>query len=335
MSRKHTSRLPINVVASPRCLSYLKRITSHWQKATASILEVAALCADANSNLMRDEKRLLLEEIPFSAATFSKLATIGSNQRLRGQRLRKLLPPSYSIIYAVAQLDHGELKAAVREKVISPTSTRAQIERWVAKRRVTGVELQKLESKTVLELAFYAEIRLPSNIPKEKLAEIGRFLAPMKQKFGAEILQPLDLPANVRLLERQNRAVERFQGRVLLTMRSLVRKRIRSLRKAAKSSNKDWGLLEDEVSINVPRNELADRLREVLVTLGTGDDFDELYKEAEATTDAPFLTKLQAQIEAIPFADATIPLSTKELAQLRAQIRQHTEPSLDFSQFKW
>ena len=94
--------------------TYANRIRAHWQRATASIMEVARLCAEANNRLSAAQKKQLVKVLPFSGPTFSKLAQIGDDRRLHSNRLQKLLPPSYSIIYSVGQLEDGELKAAIK-----------------------------------------------------------------------------------------------------------------------------------------------------------------------------------------------------------------------------
>src|SRR5713226_284073 len=91
MARKGRSPLPVAMVATTRVLDYARRISENWQKWTDSIFEVARLCAEANQQLQPHEKRDLLESLPFSRATFSKLVKIGSDKRLQKPSIRKAL----------------------------------------------------------------------------------------------------------------------------------------------------------------------------------------------------------------------------------------------------
>ena len=87
---------------STKIESYAKQINISWRKTTDSILETAALCAEAIDKLSKDDKTKLVEQLDFSAATFSKLATIGQKPRLQEENVKALLPPNYSIVYEVA-----------------------------------------------------------------------------------------------------------------------------------------------------------------------------------------------------------------------------------------
>ena len=113
---------------------YLQEISNGWHETTKSILAVAKICAEANSDLAPDEKRELLKNLPFGASVFSKLAKIGSDPRLKKQAIAKLLPPNYSTIYEVSHLSDDRLQAAVKRKILTPEASRAQIASFVQNR---------------------------------------------------------------------------------------------------------------------------------------------------------------------------------------------------------
>lgn len=71
-------------------------------------------------------------------------------------------------------------------------------------------------------------------------------------------------------------------------MRFLVRERIRVLKQRRK---KQWGYIPDETNLNVPTNELRDRIRQVLETLGIGDEYEIIRHRAENETDARKLNR--------------------------------------------
>jgi len=105
------------------------RINQHWTKAVQSIFEVASACAEGNKLDSAGKKRLF-SLLPFSPATFSKLASIGADNRLDDKSIRQLLPPSLSTIYEVQQLNDQQLQAAVAQGVLNPKVTRAELQKW-------------------------------------------------------------------------------------------------------------------------------------------------------------------------------------------------------------
>ena len=150
------SKLPTSI------RSYAERIQGHWRKATASIMEVARLCAEANDRLSPSDKKQLLEAIPFSPPTFSKLAQIGTDRRLQSMRVQKLLPPNYSIMYSVAQLEDADFKTAIKEGIVNPTLKRADLQKWLEDKN-RGDKPPKLRTMKLPDV-FFAAIRLPKEL---------------------------------------------------------------------------------------------------------------------------------------------------------------------------
>lgn len=106
---------------------YTYHIRASWHKSTMAIFEVAKLCYQAKETLSPEDKRKLLEPggLPFSKPTFVKLALIGSDKRL--ELIQAELPPSFTAIYEIHQLDGDQLNTAVSTKVVHPDATRAEI----------------------------------------------------------------------------------------------------------------------------------------------------------------------------------------------------------------
>ena len=55
---------------------YATQITAAWTSGVGSILDAAALCAEADANFSKEDKLVLLTRLPFAAPTFSKLVGI-------------------------------------------------------------------------------------------------------------------------------------------------------------------------------------------------------------------------------------------------------------------
>jgi hypothetical protein len=174
--------------------SYADRIDAHWQKLTASIMAVARVCAEANEALTANQKKELFKLLPFGHPTFSKLAQIGKDKRLQTAKVQKLLPPSFSAIYEATQLEDEDLKAAIKQEVITPKARRSDIEDF---RRSRDPNTKVEEESTRLELpdGFYAAIRLTDLtgvMTVERVAQIESFLDQIRTEFDAEIIRPRD-----------------------------------------------------------------------------------------------------------------------------------------------
>jgi hypothetical protein len=286
------------------------RIPSNWRKTATGILTVARLCAQtsAKAELGRKRKKELLRKLAISEASFSKLARIGNDRRLQRRSVQNYLPPHFSIIYAISQLDDQLLEAAIKNKLISPGVTRERIENWNA-----GAAGQPTKPQSQ-NLAYYAAIHLPLAVDNKTLVLAENFLAALEADADAKISRPLDLPANERVVRRWQRAIESHRRKLVLGMRSLLRERIAKMKK---KRAKHWGFIPDETDLGSSVGGLEDRIKEVLETLGFGDDeYDSLYREAEARTDDRRVRHLQQQVDEIPFRDkSTDPITATNTRQ--------------------
>src|SRR5690242_13433969 len=139
--------------------TYAERISASWHRSIDSIFETAQLCAEASACLSKDDKAALLADLPFPAATFSKLVKIGNDARLRRPGIRRLLPPCYSIIYEVALLSDDRLAEATASGTLHPEMRRDELQEFV-----TEDETGAAGSPVVLGL-----IQLPADYPSERL----------------------------------------------------------------------------------------------------------------------------------------------------------------------
>ncbi len=103
-------QVPANQIAY-----YAREIKQHWQKAVDSIFRVCGLVVKAKDQLETIDWERLKDDLPFSDSVLKKLLIIGNDKRLQKQKVQKLLPPSYSTIYEITQLEDEELKDAVEK----------------------------------------------------------------------------------------------------------------------------------------------------------------------------------------------------------------------------
>ncbi len=279
---------------------YRRRIEANWQKATGSVIEVAKACAEANKVLGTLQKRALIGQLPFGESVFSKLAAIGGDKRLHTQRMLKNLPPNYSIIYEITQLDNKQLNGAIHKNIITPGVSRAEI----VTIRKGGVPRRNTQGDD--KMAFFAEILLPRSISCERLTQIAMYLAKLEETEGAVIVRPTDLPKYCQLVERYERALARYQSAVLQSMRKTLKREISSLKTQIRHGKKTTGFLRDELDLDVPVIELHERVYKVLTMLGRESDFDTLRQEAERAANSKALSAISRELEGtFPFLGAS------------------------------
>jgi hypothetical protein len=268
--------------------TYADRIRTHWYRATASIMEVARLCAEANKRLSPAGKKELVNVLPFSGPTFSKLAQIGDDRRLQSSRVQKLLPPSYSIIYSVGQLEDDELQSAIRDGIISPTLKRSDLDEWLEEKNYRTKPIQP--PKLNLPNVFYAAIRLTDEPSSEQIERLDGMLDRIRLEFNAEIIRPRD---------RYAEAMSGWMTRIAKNIRNQARRIVRDTKRRAlsrvatkthrKTSKQDrakaWGFTWDETFIDDDADE--QRIREVLDCIGRGDEFDKLHEQAYSQIEQP------------------------------------------------
>jgi hypothetical protein len=107
--------------------NYASQIGQNWERGVDAFMTIARLCAEANAQLTTAERGALLKQLPFGDSAFSKFVQIGNDHRLNTPELRQLLPPHYTITYAVTLLTDQELQDAITEKVIHPDMRRGGI----------------------------------------------------------------------------------------------------------------------------------------------------------------------------------------------------------------
>ena len=163
--------------------AFASRINQHWTKAATSILETAVACAQASTKLSAIEKERLWELLPFSKSTFSKLATIGADERLAKESIRSLLPPSFSTIYELRRLNDDQFTAALSQGVLKPDLTRSELQKWRqhSTNRKPESEKPKVDDREVCDL--YCLIALAPLAGEEHTAVMNK-LADMADGHG-------------------------------------------------------------------------------------------------------------------------------------------------------
>ena len=260
---------------------YASAINASWLKTVDSILETARLCAEAFKALSPGDRNRLLKKLIFSSATFSKLTKIGQHQQLKQAAIKILLPPSYSIIYSVSKLSPAELEAAINEKIVVPSMSRADLDAWKAER--AGKETTQSPKEKVHVIGT---LQVPSDYDGKREAELETALDELRAKFGFTLERPRDLYAEA--LDRMSRQIDDYIRKgARRYIRQLKARRMKSLPKyiTARERKKRWGFAEDETEI---RDDATwEEVRAVLDFIGNGDEFERLRDEALRLHDVP------------------------------------------------
>ena len=109
---------------------YVRDINGSWHRCVDAFINVGRLCAEANARLTATEKSELMPSLPFGEATFSKFVRIGTDTRLHGPDVQRLLPTHYTTVYHISLLTDEELKQAIAENVIHPEMMRDHLQKW-------------------------------------------------------------------------------------------------------------------------------------------------------------------------------------------------------------
>jgi hypothetical protein len=222
---------------------YAKQINACWRRTTDSVLETAALCAEAKNSLTKDDDRkALVEKLDFSPAAFSKLVTIGECKALQSAPVKALLPPNYSIVYELAKLEDEDLKRAVSDGVVSPSMSRASLKEWMG-------GATKADEQDVV----FGTLRIPLDYDARRKMQLEAELEKLKAKFDFEFERPRDP-----MLEERERLEKRFdrllRSRARAHIRDLKSQKLGSGRKkvAEDEARKLWPFSDADIKIACP-----------------------------------------------------------------------------------
>ena len=249
---------------------YAERIKAEWHKSTESIFEIARLCAEAKEKLDDDDKKELIERLPFERTRFSKLAKVGEDQRLQNPQILPLLPPHHTILADLTNLSDFELAAAVEAEVIHPRMKRARLTDWVNARR--GRPQTETRKPAMAVPKGHLAIRLPPAV--DTAQQFVDALSQLCADCGAEILySEVEIRAEGR---EQERAYREYRRCFVREARRIVRetKREELKRRPQGVSQNDWPYSPEETRIDDADHE--DHIRDVLELIGRPEEFERI-----------------------------------------------------------
>ncbi len=108
---------------------FVSKVNSLSQNSAENLLEIGLAFLDAKQQLSEKEHQQFLKETHYTedSSTVRKWERIGQ-AHLRLKSISPLLPPVFTTLYRLSQLDPGELDSLVKNKIISPSATTKQID---------------------------------------------------------------------------------------------------------------------------------------------------------------------------------------------------------------
>ena len=289
---------------------YAKQINTCWRKTTDSVLETAALCAEAKNSLTKDDDRkALVDKLDFSPAAFSKLVKIGERKELQANPIKTLLPPNYSIVYELAKLEDDDLKRAVSDGVVSPSMSRASLKQWM------GGGATKADEQDVV----FGTLRIPLDYDARKKMQLEAELEKLKAKFDFEFERPRDP-----MLEERERLEKRFdrllRKRARDHIRDLKSQKLGSGRKkvAEDEARKLWPF--NEADIKIADDATPEQVRAILSKVGSADQYKRIFDEVRRICGLS-----EVQVEEHPTLDLNEAL--REILDVSQQVQASTAKS--------
>ena len=167
--------------------NYLISITSAWNKAAMSIIEVGRQLNEAQNDLSKIEFRQLKRELEdqriMSSSTITKLKMIANNVVLTKEENQKYLPPSYETLYLLSRIEENELSEAFENQLISTETQRNNIS------NIFGYQKQ---NSSKINSSSKISISIPENLSKEEFFQLKIYLSEIKKISGVRINNPFD-----------------------------------------------------------------------------------------------------------------------------------------------
>lgn len=106
----------------------------------------------------------------------------------------------------------------MKERVVNPNMTRADLERWVAERKGEGQDSEDEKEKYRL----FATLRAPSNWGKDREEELEVALDELMKKFGIALQRPrnLESDAMMRIVRKVNDHIRKGARQYIRSLKS-------------------------------------------------------------------------------------------------------------------
>jgi len=108
--------------------SFVQRISDSWRESVEKILQTSHVLVESEQQLSDTEFLDMVDQLPISQSTISKLLMIGKNSHLPNKV--QYLPPHWTTIYEISQMDEQQIDKGIVEGFINPSSTKKEIDKF-------------------------------------------------------------------------------------------------------------------------------------------------------------------------------------------------------------
>ena len=242
----------------------IKEICASSIAEAEAILGTGELCARADVEFPKETRKELLKRLPFEPSKFSKLATIGRATFLKD--IIDRLPPSYTIIYAVAKLSDEQRTEAVEKDVIRTTMKAKDLGAFL-KSKSAKLSATQPTLKAVDDILVSIARTEAFDITKE--SELVGQLTDLVALYGAKVIASSDSIDESKLNEIVTKGIVQHV--------KILRKTLKDAK--ARPSLENKVLLEDfKITGKTPFSKIVD----VVEALGLHEVHNALVREATA-----------------------------------------------------
>ena len=161
--------------------SYVQRISDSWRESVEKILQTSQLLVESEQQLSEIEFLDLIQQLPISQSTISKLLMIGKNNVLPTKTQH--LPPHWTTIYEISQLNETEIDRGVEEGFITPSSTKKEIDKFKQLFSSTDDDNSIVVESTTFEPTL-GSISVPSDFDLELIDDLTNDIHKLEKKYG-------------------------------------------------------------------------------------------------------------------------------------------------------
>ena len=161
--------------------SFVQRISDSWRESVEKILQTSHVLVESEQQLSDTEFLDMVDQLPISQSTISKLLMIGKNSHLPNKV--QYLPPHWTTIYEISQMDEQQIDKGIVEGFINPSSTKKEIDKFhqffdtnvIVRSNVVDVVESTLGSITI-----------PNDFDVERVDDLQSDIVKLSKKYGVD-----------------------------------------------------------------------------------------------------------------------------------------------------
>jgi len=162
--------------------SYVQRISDSWRESVEKILQTSQILVESEKELSDIDFLDMIEQLPMSQSTVSKLLLIGKNNYL--PKKVNYLPPHWTTIYEISTMSNGDIDKGVEEGFINPSSTKKEIDKFRSQLEVIGEVIEGEVSEVTSDEPTFGKITVTNDFDLEKIEDLRKDLKRLEKKYG-------------------------------------------------------------------------------------------------------------------------------------------------------